>query len=130
VIGEWDGGRLSRVLANLLSNAAKYSPRGGEILLRVGTDTDAIGRPRVVFAVTDHGIGIPQADLATVFEPFRRASNGARVASGSGIGLASVRQIVEQHGGEVRVESIEGAGSTFTVRLPLSAARVGTTGVD
>jgi signal transduction histidine kinase len=125
VLGDWDGGRLARVLANLLSNAAKYSPRGGDIVLRVTTDADSEGRPRVVIAVQDHGIGIPASEQALVFEPFRRARNGARVASGSGIGLASVRQIVEQHGGTVQVESREGEGSTFTVSLPRSSLGVG-----
>jgi signal transduction histidine kinase len=113
VTGNWDAGRLRRVLNNLLSNAVKYSPTGGEIIIRVSS---APGCSLVT--VEDHGLGIPAADLPRVFEPFHRGRNAARSISGAGIGLASVRQIVEAHGGSVEVDSQVGSGSTFTVRLP------------
>jgi signal transduction histidine kinase len=70
-------------------------------------------------AVRDHGIGIPSGDLERVFDRFSRGSNVPEPIGGSGIGLTSIRQIVERHGGTVAVESREGEGSTFTVRLPL-----------
>jgi signal transduction histidine kinase len=74
-----------------------------------------------VLRVRDQGIGIPPADLPRIFERFYRATNVAGQIQGSGIGLAGSRQVVEQHGGTIVVESREGAGSTFTVRLPLDA---------
>jgi signal transduction histidine kinase len=113
VTGEWDAGRLRRVLNNLLSNAVKYSPGGGEVVVRVSAEPDW-----TTVMVEDHGLGIPAADLPHVFEPFHRGRNAVRSIGGAGIGLASVRQIVEAHGGSVEVSSQVGEGSTFSVRLP------------
>jgi signal transduction histidine kinase len=124
LVGHWDAGRLERVLDNLLSNAVKYSPAGGEVLVALRREEDGAGSWAVV-AVQDRGIGVPRAELDRIFERFRRGSNVPVPVVGSGIGLASVRQIVEQHGGEVAVESEEGAGSTFTVRLPIGAVATG-----
>jgi signal transduction histidine kinase len=78
-----------------------------------------------VLAVRDPGIGIPAEDLGRVFERFQRASNAAGRIAGTGIGLASVRSIVESHGGSVGVQSCVGQGSTFTIRLPLRADVLG-----
>ena len=115
-----DAARVERVVGNLLSNAIKYSPTGSAITVHVTRDDDGAGSWAVI-AVHDEGIGIPAADLPYIFERFRRAGNVGRHIQGTGIGLASVRQIVEQHGGSITVESAEGVGSTFTVRLPLVA---------
>ena len=114
LVGTWDQFRLERVLDNLIGNAVKYSPRGGEIVLGIAGDGD-----RAVLTVRDQGIGIPEADLPRVFERFHRGANVARRTRGSGIGLSGARQIVEQHGGTITVESQERLGSAFTVRLPL-----------
>jgi PAS domain S-box-containing protein len=114
LVGTWDQFRLERVLDNLLGNAVKYSPRGGEIVLSVAEDGD-----RAILTVRDQGIGIPAADLPRVFERFHRGANVARRTRGSGIGLSGARQIVEQHGGTITVESQERVGSAFTVQLPL-----------
>jgi PAS domain S-box-containing protein len=119
LVGEWDGQRLLRVLGNLLSNAVKYSPDGGEVTVRLTREGDGPAA-RAVFSVLDSGLGIPAADLPFVFERFRRASNVADRITGTGIGLAGAKQIVEQHGGSITVASTEGDGSTFTVRLPLT----------
>jgi PAS domain S-box-containing protein len=117
VVGEWDLVRLRRVLENLVSNAVKYSPEGGEVVLRIEQATRD-NKDIAVLDVTDHGIGIPSADLPYVFERFRRGGNVAFV-HGTGIGLGIAQSIVEQHGGSISVESVEGKGSTFSVRLPL-----------
>jgi len=117
LVGEWDRGRLARVMANLLGNAVKYSPGGGEIVIRVGQVHDANG-DWAVLAVQDHGVGIPAGDLSRIFERFQRGRNVAAIG-GTGIGLAGAKQIVVQHGGTIGVESDEGVGSTFTVRLPV-----------
>jgi signal transduction histidine kinase len=114
--GEWDPVRLQRVVSNLLSNAIKYSPKGGEVvvsLARIGPDGEAWAELRV----TDHGIGINEADLPHVFDRFFRGRNVGLEMSGSGIGLAGVKQIVEQHGGSISIESEEGQGTTVTVLL-------------
>jgi PAS domain S-box-containing protein len=118
LVGEWDRARLARMLANLLGNAVKYSPRGGEIVVRAEQAHDADGN-WAVLAVQDHGVGIPVSDLSRIFERFQRGGNVAAIG-GTGIGLAGARQIVVQHGGSIGVESDEGVGSTFTVRLPLN----------
>jgi signal transduction histidine kinase len=118
ITGQWDRARLERVLQNLISNAVKYSPQGGPIVVQVWTATED-GRPWGFLSVADQGLGVPAADLPQLFERFHRGANVAGRIGGTGIGLATVRQIVEQHGGQVGVSSIEGQGSTFIVRLPL-----------
>lgn len=118
VVGNWDALRLERLLDNLVGNAIKYSPRGGDI--RVGLRRDsAPDDDWAVVTVQDGGIGIPAADLPRIFERFYRASNSVHATPGAGIGLASSRQIVEQHGGTIEVESAEQTGTLFRVRLPL-----------
>jgi signal transduction histidine kinase len=114
LVGEWDAARLGRVLGNLLDNAVKYSPEGGEVVVELAAE-DGLA----VLRVRDRGIGIRLADRERIFRPFQRGTNVGRGIAGTGIGLAGARQIVEQHGGTISVESEGGAGSTFTVRLPL-----------
>lgn len=118
LIGSWDVDRLGRVLANLIANALKYSPEGGKIILRL-TREETSGEGWAVLDVIDQGIGIPAADLPHIFEPFIRAGNVVGRISGTGLGLAGAQRIIEQHGGTIQVTSQEGAGSTFTLRLPL-----------
>ncbi|MGH2411484.1 MAG: PAS domain-containing sensor histidine kinase, partial [Chloroflexota bacterium] len=119
VVGLWDSERLERVVANLLSNALKYSPEGATVRVTVSEEADTDGA-WAVLKVQDQGFGIPAGDLKRVFERFYRCDNVANMVGGTGIGLSSVKQIVEHHGGKVVVESQEGEGSTFTVRLPLN----------
>jgi signal transduction histidine kinase len=118
LIGEWDASRLERVLGNLLGNAVKYSPEGGDIRLEVELE-QAAGQVWACVAVIDRGIGIPEAEQAHVFERYHRGTNVVGRFPGEGIGLAGVKQVVEQHGGTISVASRPGHGSTFTVRLPL-----------
>jgi signal transduction histidine kinase len=120
--GSWDRARLARVVDNLLANAIKFSPGGGPITVSIRLEQERPGEAEwAALAVRDSGVGIPAAELARIFERFQRASNVIGTIEGTGIGLASARHIVESHGGILTVESEEGRGSTFTVRLPLAA---------
>lgn len=113
VVVSLDVARFNHVLDNLLMNALKYSR--DQVLVRVG----AAGGNATI-AIVDRGIGIPEAELGKVFARFGRATNARRKGiSGSGVGLYVSRKIVEVHGGSIAVQSVEGAGSTFTVTLPL-----------
>jgi signal transduction histidine kinase len=116
--GEWDRARMARVLGNLLSNAVKYSPAGGRIIVTVDLAEQA-GEPWAVVSVRDEGVGISADDIRHVFEPFYRGTHASGPIEGSGIGLASARWIVEQHGGMISVDSQPEMGSTFTVRVPV-----------
>jgi PAS domain S-box-containing protein len=118
--GVWDAARLERVVGNVLSNAVKYSPDGGTIMVRLSADQPAGGRPCAVLSVSDAGVGIPAADLPHVFDWFFRARNVSGRFAGSGMGLPGSKRIVDQHGGSMSVESREGSGSTVTIRLPLA----------
>lgn len=109
-----DRRQLVSAVANLLENACKYSDEGSS----VGVASTADGR-WVEIAVRDHGMGIPSADLERVFERFYRVDRArSRETGGTGLGLAIVRHVAGNHRGDVRVESREGEGSTFTLRLP------------
>jgi PAS domain S-box-containing protein len=109
---------LRRVFSNLLSNAIKYSPQGGKVVFWLGMDEETKG---AVVRVSDSGIGVPEADIPQLFEPFQRASNASSLP-GTGLGLAIVKQIVELHQGTVMVESTLGVGTCFIVRIPLRQA--------
>ena len=112
-----DEGRLGQVLVNLLHNAVKFSPDGGDVVVRV-----AVEEGSVVTSVIDHGVGIPRAAQARIFERFYKVDR-ARVrgeASGTGLGLAISRHVIQQHGGRIWVESDEGAGSTFSFAIPIA----------
>ena len=112
---EGDEQALVRVVTNLVGNAIKFTPRGGSIKVRVAEAGD-----RIEVSVEDTGLGIPAAALPTIFDPYRRAH---RSAKGTGLGLAVVKGMVEQHGGRIAVESEEGKGSCFTVSLPRAGQR-------
>jgi PAS domain S-box-containing protein len=110
-----DALRLEQVLQNLVQNAIKYSPAGGSIRVQVERHAEMVS-----VAVTDEGIGIPEASLPQLFQRFYRAANVDRsYISGLGVGLYVVKEIVTRHGGQIEVASVEGQGSTFTVWLPV-----------
>ena len=121
IVGIWDVRRLERALANLVSNAIKYSPDGGRVEVTLTCEEVADGVHAVV-SVSDHGVGIPSEDLPRIFEQFERASNVTGSIPGTGLGLAGVQRIVEQHGGTISVATRLREGSTFVMRLPLSPA--------
>ena len=113
-----DATRLGQVVVNLVHNAVKFSPDGGQITVRTYAQGDD-----VVSAVEDHGIGIPRAARDRVFERFYkidRARLRAEAGGGTGLGLAIARHVIEQHGGRIWVESQEGVGSTFSFALPVA----------
>ncbi len=104
---------LRRALTNLLTNAIKYSPDDKPITVDLTS-----GAGEAVITISDQGIGIPEADVPRLFDPFHRAANVGKI-QGTGLGLAITKQAIELHGGDISVKSTEGVGTTFTVRLPL-----------
>jgi two-component system sensor histidine kinase SenX3 len=118
-----DRRQLVSATYNLLDNAVKYSDTGSTVQVRARTD----GR-WVDIEVEDHGIGIPRRDLERVFERFYRVDRArSRETGGTGLGLAIVRHVAGNHDGDVKVDSAEGEGSTFTLRLPVGAGPVAVT---
>src|SRR5262249_12981198 len=108
-----DEGLLQHILTNILGNAVKYSPAGRSVefsLSRHGNDAE--------FIVRDYGCGIPEADQARLFTAFYRGSNVGKT-SGSGLGLVIAKRCVDLHGGVINCASVEGNGTTFTIKLPL-----------
>jgi signal transduction histidine kinase len=117
-----DPGRLAQVVGNLLSNAIKYSPEGGTVALAAERSGDGV---RVV--VRDEGLGIPADQQSRIFTKFFRGDAGATGITGTGLGLAVSREIVEAHGGRIGFDSDPGAGSTFWLELPSGLADAMTT---
>lgn len=111
-----DGSRIATVLGNLLDNAVKYSPPGAEVRCTVHREGD-----RAAVEVSDHGAGIADADRARLFTRFGRIPTPAtRGVAGTGLGLYISRELARRHGGDITLESHEGAGSTFILTLPLA----------
>jgi signal transduction histidine kinase len=106
--------RIEQTLSNLVSNAIKYSPRGGAVRIRLFRDDGFAS-----ISVSDEGVGIGERDLAEIWEPFRRTGLSSETIPGVGLGLWTSQRIVEAHGGRIDVESAIGHGSTFTLRLPI-----------
>jgi two-component system sensor histidine kinase SenX3 len=118
-----DRRQLVSAVTNLLDNAVKYSEPGSTIEARARTDGTWVD-----VTVRDHGIGIPRRDLERIFERFYRVDRArSRETGGTGLGLAIVRHVASNHRGEVRVQSREGVGSTFTLRLPAGPGPVAIT---
>ncbi|GAC1404235.1 MAG: hypothetical protein NVSMB52_18080 [Chloroflexota bacterium] len=119
ILGSWDADRMDRVLSNLVSNAVKYSPSGGKVVVDVHHLEDT-STSWAEIDVQDEGIGVPPGDVPRIFDRFFRATNVPAGIHGTGIGLAAARHIVEQHGGTINCVSNPLKGSTFIVRLPVS----------
>ena len=114
-----DEEQLRTAVSNLVDNAIAYSDRGDRVSVSASATSDHQARPTVDVAVADSGIGIVPADQARVFERFYRVDPArSRATGGTGLGLAIVKNIVTNHLGRVSVSSVEGEGSTFTIRLP------------
>jgi two-component system, OmpR family, phosphate regulon sensor histidine kinase PhoR len=118
VVIRGDRDLLVRALVNLLDNAIQYTPSGGRVAVKLNR-----AETRADVTVADTGIGIPAGDLERVFERFYRVDRArSRALGGTGLGLAIVKHVAERHGGSIRVVSVEGKGSSFTLSLPLSPA--------
>ena len=113
---EIDPDLIREAMANLISNALRYTGEGGTVWVRVGRD-----RRNVLLSVEDTGMGIAKEDIPRVFSRFWRSdASRERVAGGLGVGLALTKEIVDRHNGTIWVDSQEGKGTTFTLRLPIS----------
>ncbi|MCS6840521.1 MAG: cell wall metabolism sensor histidine kinase WalK [Roseiflexus sp.] len=129
-----DGSRIGQVLLNLLHNASKFTPEGGQVTIEASVITVGDGSPSppgmpsshlpgqwLLVSVTDNGIGIPANDLSRIFERFYKVDRArTRNAGGTGLGLAIAKHLVEGHGGRIWATSVEGEGSTFYLTLPIS----------
>ncbi|MEM8859455.1 MAG: ATP-binding protein [Chloroflexota bacterium] len=110
-----DPGRIAQVMSNLISNALRYTPKGGEIQLNAFDDGQ-----HGIFKISDTGKGIPDEQLPHIFDRFYRADGARQAGAGqSGLGLTIVKSLVEAHGGSISAASREGSGTTFTIKLPL-----------
>ncbi len=115
-----DRGRFSRVIANLIANAVKFTPDGGDIVVSCGYGISETSKMSVVLQVKDSGSGISQLDLPLIFDRFVQASkHGGRGSGGSGLGLAFCKMTVEAHGGTIKAISQKGEGSEFIITLPI-----------
>ena len=111
-----DKDKVEQMAMNIINNAIKYTPEGGVIEISTAYDEEG-----VTFTVKDNGIGIPKEDLPRIFERFYRVDKArSRELGGTGLGLSIVKQIVELHKGEVKIESELGKGTVVTVQLPYS----------
>jgi len=113
VFSTGEANAIKRVVENLVSNSIKYSPESGCVLVK----TDVVDGKSVLI-VHDEGYGIPEYDLPQLFDPFFRSDSTSDKAEGTGLGLSVTKEIVNQHGGHIKVDSREGEGSIFTVTLP------------
>ena len=112
-----DARRLERVVGNLISNAVKYSGKNSRVLITTKQQGD-----KAVISVIDEGVGIPAADIARLFQPFTRLSHTREMAKGTGLGLYSVKKIIDSHGGSIAISSEPGEGTTVTIALPIVGA--------
>jgi signal transduction histidine kinase len=111
---EADATQFQRALSNLISNAIKYTPAGGNVKIEAYESNASL-----IIEVADSGIGIEAQDLPYIFERFYRAQNAKRFEKGTGLGLAIVKRIIELHNGTISASSKAGEGSRFTITLPL-----------
>ena len=116
--------RLNQIMLNILSNAVKYTPEGGQIALKVETMKQTVhNHAHLRFTVADNGIGMSEEYVKTIFEPFsRETTDKTKSIQGTGLGMAITKNIVDLMGGVITVDSEPGKGTTFTVELELEIA--------
>jgi signal transduction histidine kinase len=121
-----DAAVLAQAIGHLMENAVKFTPRGGHVRVTAqhiwGDSGEAGGRSFVLLVIRDTGIGIPPGAIPKIFDRFYQVdSSSTRQYGGTGLGLAIVKRILDAHGAPIRVESLEGKGTTFSIRLPVAA---------
>ena len=116
----WDEPKMDQVLSNLVSNALKFTPEGGTVSIELAPTSNRENEdPELLFKVSDNGIGIPEKDIATLFDHSHQSRRiGTDGEKGSGMGLDIVRDYIEMHDGRISVESDDDAGTTFFITLP------------
>jgi signal transduction histidine kinase/ligand-binding sensor domain-containing protein/DNA-binding response OmpR family regulator len=114
-----DKEKVEIILFNLLSNAFKFTPKGGNISVWIGVDQERFSHGAVVMSVSDTGIGIAREEQSRIFEQFYQSRDAKRFEDGSGIGLTLVSEYTRLHKGDIKVESVKGSGTRFSVLLPL-----------
>ena len=119
LVGVWDGARLRQTFQQVVDNAIKFSPGGGEVSVCLDRADDG-GRGCAVLTISDGGIGIPERDLPHVFDRFYRGENVVGRFKGAGLGLFEAQLDVVRHDGIIGAESSEGRGSIFTIKLPVA----------
>ena len=124
ILARFDPERMRRILSNLLSNALKYTPAGGEVVVRLEEDRRREEGPNILLSVEDTGTGIPEPARAHVFDRFYRGAPSPAGGIGTGIGLALVRELVELHGGTIDVDLDRPRGTCFVLRLPAGTTDV------
>jgi len=117
-----DRQRLGQVIRNLVANAIKFSAPGQTVRLEIGPAFMPAGEPAARLAVLDEGVGIPEAELESVFDQFVQSSRTRTGAGGSGLGLTLSRDIVQAHQGDIRARNRSGGGAAFEVLLPLGVS--------
>ncbi|MBK7899533.1 MAG: CHASE domain-containing protein [Betaproteobacteria bacterium] len=115
-----DAVQIARVVHNLLANAIKFSPPGGEIGVRIGETLDCFGTPTLMVEFCDRGVGIPASELDQIFEKFVQSSTTKTGAGGTGLGLAISREIIQAHHGTIAAKNNPEGGATFTITLPVA----------
>jgi two-component system sensor histidine kinase BaeS len=111
-----DADRMAQALGNIVSNAVKFTPPGGNVSTGMRLEDG-----QLFIEVADTGPGIPGDEKEKIFQPFYRGSHGRRIVEGMGLGLSIARDIILAHGGEITLDSKPGAGTRFTLRLPAEA---------
>jgi signal transduction histidine kinase len=109
-----DPDRMAQAMGNIISNAVKFTPAGGQVSTMVRMQDDQLS-----VQVTDTGLSIPENEREKIFEPFYRGNQGRRIVEGMGLGLSIARDIVSAHGGEIKVASPPEGGSTFVLQIPV-----------
>jgi two-component system sensor histidine kinase BaeS len=109
-----DSNRMAQAIGNILSNAIKFTPAGGEVLVKVRSEDELLA-----MEVADTGLGISEDEREKIFQPFYRGLHGRRIVEGMGLGLSIAKDIITAHGGELQLETTPGRGSRFILRIPL-----------
>ena len=114
-----DAGKLQQAIVNVLSNAYKYSPAGGPVVIELAVKTEAAQAPRAEILISDQGIGMTPAQLSRVCERFYRADTSGKIP-GTGLGMSIVKEIIELHRGDLSIVSTPGQGTRVSLSLPMS----------